>query len=35
MTMPKAMALGVTGSGFGPYVIYDDMQAAGAIATKQ
>lgn len=35
MTMPKAMALGVTGFGFGPYVIYDDMQAASAMLTKQ
>lgn len=33
--MPKAMALGVTGFGFGPYVIYDDMQAANAMVTKQ
>ena len=35
MTMPKAKVLGVTGFGFGSYVIYDDMQAAGAIVTKQ
>lgn len=35
MTTPKAKVLDVTGLRFGSYVIYDDMQAASAMVTKQ